>query len=103
MATKRKTNAPKSTRSRLFRALGDENRIRLLESLFCGPTNVSKLASDNKMEQSLTSHHLACLKKEGLVESFREGNEVVYCLSKSVVAGGVANQLDLGCCQITIG
>ena len=102
MSSERKTNAPKSSRSRLFRALGDENRIRLLESLFSGPANVSKLASDHDLEQSLTSHHLGCLKKEGLVDSFRVGKEVFYRLAESVTRSGIANQLDLGCCRIMI-
>ena len=41
---KRRTNGPQSDRSRRFRVLGDENRLRLIEALFTGPANVTALA-----------------------------------------------------------
>ncbi|MFW7377704.1 MAG: ArsR/SmtB family transcription factor [Oligoflexus sp.] len=96
----RKTNASKSVRARRFRVLGDENRLRLIETLFQGPANVTSLANLLGLEQSLTSHHLASLRKEGLVETFRDGKEVFYCLAKHIIAGNSC--LELGCCQITL-
>ena len=45
----------KTTRSQLFRALGDENRLRILECLFKGPFNVGDLSVKLTIEQSLLS------------------------------------------------
>lgn len=103
MAGTRKDNGAKSRRSRIFRALGDENRILLLESLFGGPATVSLLCSQTGLEQSLTSHHLASLKREGLVESRRTGKEVTYRLARRIFSNRDAPILNLGCCKITMG
>lgn len=96
----RKTNAAKSFRSRRFRVLADENRLRIIEILFAGPANVTSIATQLALEQSLTSHHLSSLRKEGLVETYKKGKEVYYRLTETVVIGQY--KLELGCCQIVL-
>lgn len=90
----------KTSRAQLFRALGDENRLRILERLFIGPLNVGDLASTLDIEQSLLSHHLAALRKSKLVLTFRKGKEVYYQIIDSVRSKNNEYEMELPCCRI---
>ena len=61
-----------------FRALGDENRLRLLILLQSGEKNVASLTEPLDLRQASVSKHLAVLKQAGLVTSRREGTQVFY-------------------------
>ena len=89
-----------TSRSRRFKLLGDENRLRILEALIVGPANVTTLSERLKLAQSLLSHHLAALRAEGLVTSNRRGKEIEYRIAEGVL--GAENELDLGCCSIVL-
>lgn len=70
----------------LFRALGDETRLRLLELLRDGEQCVCDLTEALDVSQSLLSFHLKTLKDVGLVADRREGRWVYYSLSPDAVA-----------------
>lgn len=61
-----------------FRALGDENRLRLLAILKDGERNVRALTEECGLSQASASKHLAVLRNAGLVGSRREGASVFY-------------------------
>jgi ArsR family transcriptional regulator len=61
-----------------FRALGDETRLRILESLVDGDRTVSELIELLDIGQSLVSHHLRILRDAGLVIDRREGRWAYY-------------------------
>lgn len=65
----------------LFRALGDETRLQLLELLFEGERNVGDLVGKVGKEQSAISHHLRCLRTCGLVKTRKAGKEIFYSLN----------------------
>ncbi len=61
---------------RLFRALGDETRLRLLQRLRDGEQCVCDLTENLESRQSLLSFHLRTLKDAGLVTDRRDGRWV---------------------------
>jgi len=69
-----------------FRALGDETRLRILETLVSGETSVSDLQQRVDIGQSLMSHHLRILRESGLVATRREGRWVHYGISEQALA-----------------
>ncbi len=61
-----------------FRAMGDENRIRILSLLVQAPANVTALTRDLKMNQASVSKHLGILRQAGLVDFERLGSQSIY-------------------------
>lgn len=66
---------------RLFRALGDETRLRLVEKLRGGEQCVCDLTDELDTSQPLLSFHLKTLKDAGLVTDRRQGRWVYYALN----------------------
>ncbi|GBG93732.1 ArsR family transcriptional regulator [Ligilactobacillus salitolerans] len=64
----------------IFKALSNPARMQLLYALEKGEQNVSLLAEQLQLEQSVVSHQLATLKKIHLVASERVGKQVFYRL-----------------------
>lgn len=82
-----KTNIPLyDAKAELFRSLGHPVRIRVLEILQDGPTQVRDLLAEIEVEASNLSQQLAVLRRAGLVTSVREGSTVYYRLSSPEVA-----------------
>lgn len=71
---------------RLFRALGDETRIRLLEQLRGGEQCVCDLTDELEASQPRLSFHLKTLKDAGLVSDRREGRWVYYTINPEALA-----------------
>jgi DNA-binding transcriptional ArsR family regulator len=61
-----------------FKALADENRIRLLLCLRRGECNVMALTRELGLAQASVSKHLGVLKRVGLVEAKRKGTQAIY-------------------------
>jgi ArsR family transcriptional regulator, arsenate/arsenite/antimonite-responsive transcriptional repressor len=65
---------------KVFKALGDPTRLRIVRLLFERPLCVCELVFVLKMEQSRVSHHLQILREVGLVEDNREGRWMIYAI-----------------------
>lgn len=78
---------------RLFRALGDEARLRTLDLLIAGEACVSELAASTGERVSTVSHRLRLLRSEGLVTRRREGRHIYYALADRHVLELVENAL----------
>lgn len=76
--------------SRLFKALGDETRLRIVALLSHGELCVCHLESALELSQPNVSRQLGVLRAAGVVESRRDGSWVYYRL---------ATQLDELCRQ----
>jgi ArsR family transcriptional regulator len=63
---------------KLFQALSDRTRLRLLSLMADGPVSVGYLADQLGESQPKTSRHLAYLRNAGLVSTSREGKWVYY-------------------------
>lgn len=73
--------------ARVFRALGEPNRLRVLEVLLEeGQRTQSELIEQLGLTQSRASEHLACLVWCGFVVSERRGRTVVYRVADSRTA-----------------
>lgn len=66
---------------RIFKALADPNRLRILNVLLNGRYCVCELEAILVLPQSLISRHLAYLRNAGLVEDRRQGMRVQYGVS----------------------
>jgi DNA-binding transcriptional ArsR family regulator len=70
--------------ARLYKALGDEGRLRLLRRLSEGSLRLSEAATELGVAKSTAHHHLAILRHAGLV-TIREEDEKVYNLRRDTV------------------
>ena len=75
------TEKPIEQALRAFRALGDENRLRLIVLLREGEQCVCDLSGAIGVSQPLLSFHLKTLKDAGLMMDRREGRWVYYALN----------------------
>ena len=66
--------------SRLFKALGDETRLRIVALLSHGELCVCHLEEALRLSQPKVSRHLATLRAAGVVEDRRDGTWVHYRL-----------------------
>jgi ArsR family transcriptional regulator len=66
--------------ARIFHALSDETRLRIVQQLLGGEKCVCDLTSALDAAQSRLSFHLKTLKDAGLVMDRREGRWVYYAL-----------------------
>jgi DNA-binding transcriptional ArsR family regulator len=64
-----------------FKALAHPTRIQILEFLRTGEKCVCEITPTLGKEQPNISRHLAILKKEGLVQSRKDGLKVIYRIS----------------------
>ncbi|MBK6921830.1 MAG: winged helix-turn-helix transcriptional regulator [Deltaproteobacteria bacterium] len=78
---------------RLFRALGDEARLRTLDLLVPGEACVSEIAASTGERVSTVSHRLRLLRAEGLVTRRRDGRHIYYALADRHVLELVENAL----------
>lgn len=72
----------------IFRAAGDEHRIKILCEIFeerglC----VSDIAEKFGLSVATTSHHLKAMEKGGLLSAVRLGKKVCYRLSEESLVG----------------
>ena len=71
--------------ARVAKALASANRLELLEALAQGERGVDGLAKASGMSVANTSHHLQVLRDGGLVQSRREGLQIIYRLADDEV------------------
>lgn len=71
---------------RVFRALGNETRLRIASALGERESCVSDLRELVGASWSTVSQHLSVLKNAGVVDCTRQGNQVLYRLALPCVA-----------------
>ena len=64
-----------------FDALGNKNRIKILDALRGGPMSVSQLCRATRLEQSHVSHNMCCLVTCGFVSVERRGRHRIYSMN----------------------
>jgi ArsR family transcriptional regulator, arsenate/arsenite/antimonite-responsive transcriptional repressor len=70
--------------SKVFAALGDEQRQRILLTFERGERlNVTQLAEASTLARPTISHHLKVLREAGVLNSRKEGKEVYYWIAKT--------------------
>ena len=68
--------------TRLFRALGDETRLRIVALLSHGELCVCHLEAALALNQSTASRQLGILRAAGIVDSRRQGTWIYYSLTE---------------------
>ncbi len=63
---------------KVFKALGDEARLRILRAVEIAELSVAEIVTALKMPQSSVSRHLKPLRDSGLLETRRDGTSVFY-------------------------
>ena len=71
----------------VFKALSDENRIRILKILHSGEKCACHLLEELNISQSTLSHHMKILCDTGLVTGRKEGKWMHYCICCESVFG----------------
>ena len=74
----------------VFKALCDENRVRILKYLMQGEKCACDLVNDLNIAQSTLSHHMKVLCDSGMVCGRKDGKWMYYSISYE----GVGNAMD---------
>ncbi len=69
--------------ARVFKAMGDENRLTILTLLQAGERCACRLQEALNISQPTLSHHMRILLDAGLVSARKEGKWIYYSLSKT--------------------
>lgn len=89
-----------------LKALGDPERLRIVQCLRLGPKNVGQLVEDLQADIANVSHHVRVLHRAGLLERHRDGKFVVYALHPGLFrpkdGSTPSDAIDLGCCRIEL-
>jgi DNA-binding transcriptional ArsR family regulator len=80
--------------AQLFRAMGDEARLRILGQLAAGECCVGAIVAASEEKFSTVSQRLRVLRTEGLVTRRRVGTHLYYALADRHVADLLHNALD---------
>ena len=78
---------PEKHMAAIFKALGDENRIRILKLLRGGEMCACHLLEELNISQSTLSHHMKILCDAGLVTGRKEGKWIHYSICCEGVCG----------------
>ena len=83
-----------------LKALGEENRLRIVRMLLDKPYSVNEIADHLTLTQYNVSKHLRVLREAGLLETEKSGQQRLYSLASDFRSHLNANDhvLDLGCC-----
>ena len=74
------------TMARIFKALGDENRVKIVNLLWNGEICACRLLSALSISQPTLSHHMKILCDSGVVEGRKVGTWMYYKVSKKGIA-----------------
>lgn len=74
-------------KARIFKVLGDANRMRILELLRGGERCQCEIVPLLGQSQPTVSRHLRLLEEAGLIESRRDGNRMMYQATDELVYG----------------
>ena len=81
--------------SKIFTALGDEHRQRILLTFEQGERlNVSQIVSVSTLSRPAVSHHLKILREAGVLESEKVGKEIFFWVNKIILMETFGNVMD---------
>lgn len=92
--------------SKYLKALGDPDRLKLVQCLQAGPKHVGDLTREIQKPIANVSHHLGLLRSAGIVVSSKKGRFVTYSLAPRFIRQATKSPLDVldfGCCRLELG
>ncbi len=83
-----------------LKALGEENRMRMVRMLLKQKCSVNEIADELDITQYNVSKHLRVLREAGILMTEKQGQQRLYGLAEDFNKHLVENKnvLDLGCC-----
>jgi len=87
---------PAHAPDRVFAALSDPTRCRVVERLGLSPATAGEIAAQLPVSRQAVVKHLAVLEGAGLAKGSREGRRVVYRLTPGEFAGAAKWMGDVG-------
>ncbi len=84
-------------RGQLLKALGNPDRLLLLCQLVHGEMNVGELEERLKIVQPTLSQQLGVLRREGLVDTRRDGRQIYYRISSPQALSVIETLYQLFC------
>lgn len=66
----------------IFKVLGDETRLKILDMLCCGEMCACDILEEFEITQPTLSYHMKMLVESGLVEARKEGKWMYYTLQQ---------------------
>ena len=85
----------------MFFAMGEGNRLKILELLMKESLCVADICKRFNITQPSISHHLDILKRAGLVKSEKRGREVFYSFNRDAIVECCGEQFSLFNLRIT--
>jgi ArsR family transcriptional regulator len=76
------------------KALADETRQKIMTICCCKELSVNEIVEALDVTQPTVSHHLAILRRAGLVRTERRGKQILYSLNQEILADS--------CCQVAV-
>jgi DNA-binding transcriptional ArsR family regulator len=73
--------------ARLFKLLGDPNRLRIIFAVGEGERSVSEIIEETSLPQTLVSFHLRPLRESGILSAERKGPFIYYRLGDPGLIG----------------
>ena len=70
----------------IFKALGDETRLKIIEILSCGELCACDILESFDITQPTLSYHMKILTKSGLVKSRKEGSWIKYSNNDELIS-----------------
>lgn len=83
------------THLKIFKALSDRSRLRIVKMLEVKPMCVCEITSVLELAPSTVSKHLSLLQEAGLVEAVKDGRWVDYALSSGFHSPAIKNMLEV--------
>ena len=81
--------------SKVYTALGDEHRQRILLTFERGERlNVGEIVAVSTLSRSAVSHHLKVLRDAGVLQSQKEGKEVYFWINREFVIDAMETVVD---------
>ncbi len=85
---------------RALKALGEDNRVRIIGLLMDAPLGVCEIARRLGTTHYNVSKHLRILREAGLLDLEKQGREHLYVVPERIRRSRArARVLDLGCCS----
>ena len=72
-------------KERIFKALGDRNRVVIMDMIKDGEMSAGRILAEIKMGQSTLSHHMKILCDSGIVNARKESRWMYYSVNKEAV------------------
>lgn len=71
--------------AQIFKAIGDDTRLKIVEMLSCGEMCACKILEYFQITQPTLSYHMKILTECGIVKSRKEGSWVMYRNNEEVI------------------